>query len=172
MANEVQWSRYIQDLNKEEQKNLLNIFKILKADIQRYSGYILRNTVGECTYEIFNGGMTRICFYSTSLSNNDLFNHVSIMNTEYQWKNYLHKIKSQDRVDLFSVLDKIQGDFHMYQGKSPARLPSFLPYSSGKCRVLLNFKNGLTEISFKSINLCNTEIDDFFEIVASFVSNL
>lgn len=164
MANEAQWRRYIQDLNEEEQNNLINIFKILKADIQRHSVYILWNTVGKCTYEI-NNGMTRICFYSTSLSNNDLFNHVHIMNTEEQWKNYLHKLKSQDRADLFSVLEQIKGDFHMYQGKSPARLPPSLLYSNGKCRVLLNFKNGLTEISFKSINLCNTEIDEFFGII-------
>jgi len=176
MADRDRWNHYIKDLRDEDCNSLFRALAKIKEDFQAYRGssrtYFLRRNEGRCTIELnFNDGTTRICFNLTAISNKDLNNHSQIMANEDHWKQYLRNLGEQDRRDLFSVLAIMQGDYHMHRGESPSRHPPFLYRTEGKCRAVLNFKNGLTEFSFNSIIINNTEIDELFESLAGCETN-
>lgn len=162
------WKKYIQDLREEDRNDLFAALSLIRDDLHAHSRsnrqYTLRKTAGNCTIEmIFSEGTTRICFNSTAISNKELANHVQTMQNKIYWKEYLQRLEEQDRGNLYSILAILQWDFHMYRGKSPSHLPSILPMMKGKCRAILSFKTGLTEISFNSITINNSNINEFYE---------
>jgi hypothetical protein len=157
---------YIRDLDPQDRNDLFKALATIKDKFHTYQNSHCSNslieTVGNCTIELsFVYDTTRIYFNAVGISNNHLVNHVEIMSKEEGWKNYLQKLKDHDRTDLFTALAILQGDFHMYRGTSPSHHPPFLLKNVGKCRAKLNFREGVTEISFNSKTISNVELDEW-----------
>jgi hypothetical protein len=102
-----------------------------------------------------------------SVNTSCLGGRILVSNNEVDaWKEYIGNLEDQDRRDLYHAIACMKDEFHLYRGTW--RHPAYLFMNRGKCRLKLNFSDGLTEISFNCFNVMYISNKDLVEFLKCF----